>query len=157
MRRNFTFARGQKRSQTRVWRREQSAFQGALSSPPDYVEGRPIGNAAELERLYAALGEVVAPTNPRTFKLLSSSNRKVAQKVIDEAGEVALEAIRQRKRGVIHESADLLYHLVVLWWRAGIDPSEIWNEMRQRTVAFGLAEKRPKAVDRNGPKSPSVI
>jgi len=62
------------------------------------------------------------------------------------AGEVALEAIRHRNRDVVRESADLLYHLTVLWRRAGIEPSEVWAEMHQRAAATGIAEKLPKTV-----------
>src|SRR5262249_38665144 len=46
----------------------------------------------ELERLYTSLGQVTAASNPRTFKLLEAGTRKIAQKVIEEGGEVALEA-----------------------------------------------------------------
>jgi phosphoribosyl-ATP pyrophosphohydrolase len=98
----------------------------------------------ELERLFAALGRAGPENNPRTFELVESSNRKIAQKVIEEAGEVALEAVKHHASGVIRESADLLYHLVVLWRRAGIEPVEIWQEMRRRADALGIAEKLPK-------------
>ena len=102
--------------------------------------------ADELERLYDALGHVTKTDHPRTAKLLESSRRKIAQKAIEEAGEVALEAIRHRNRDVVRESADLLYHLTVLWRRAGIEPSEVWAEMHQRAAATGSAEKLPKTV-----------
>jgi phosphoribosyl-ATP pyrophosphohydrolase len=102
----------------------------------------------ELERLFAALGQAGPENNPRTFKLVESSNRKIAQKVIEEAGEVALEAVKHHASGVVRESADLLYHLVVLWRRAGIEPVEIWEEMRTRADVLGIAEKRPKALAR---------
>ncbi len=104
----------------------------------------PVGN--ELDRLYAAL-ELVTPENhPRTARLLGSGTRKVAQKVIEEAGEVALEAVKHNSRGVLRESADLLYHLAVLWRRAGIDPADIWAEMRRRADSLGIAEKLPKSA-----------
>jgi phosphoribosyl-ATP pyrophosphohydrolase len=102
----------------------------------------------ELERLFVALGQARADTNPRTFKLVESSSRKIAQKVIEEAGEVAIEAVRYHANGVVRESADLLYHLVILWHRAGIEPSKIWEEMRARAQAFGIAEKLPKTLGR---------
>src|SRR5580704_10813526 len=104
----------------------------------------------ELERLFVALGQARAETNPRTFKLVESSSRKIAQKVIEEAGEVAIEAVRYHAGGVVRESADLLYHLVILWHRAGIEPSKIWDEMRARAEAFGIAEKLPKTSGRKG-------
>jgi phosphoribosyl-ATP pyrophosphohydrolase len=100
----------------------------------------------ELERLFVALGQAGPETNPRTYKLVESSSRKIAQKVIEEAGEVALEAVKHHASGVVRESADLLYHLVVLWHRAGIEPTKIWEEMRARADALGIAEKLPKTV-----------
>src|SRR6202048_5292792 len=99
----------------------------------------------ELDRLYRSLSEVTPENHPRTARLLASSTRKSAQKVIEEAGEVALEAVKHHTRGVVRESADLLYHLVALWHRAGIDPADVWIEMRSRADILGIAEKRPKA------------
>jgi phosphoribosyl-ATP pyrophosphohydrolase len=99
----------------------------------------------ELDRLYAALEVVTPEGNPRTARLLASSTRKVAQKVIEEAGEVALATVKHSNRGIVHESADLLYHLAVLWRRAGIGPADIWAEMRRRADALGIAEKLPKS------------
>jgi phosphoribosyl-ATP pyrophosphohydrolase len=103
----------------------------------------PGGN--ELDRLYAMLEAVTPENHPRTARLLESSNRKVAQKVIEEAGEVALAGVKRNPRNIVRESADLLYHLVVLWRRAGIGPSDIWAEMRRRADTLGIAEKLPKS------------
>jgi phosphoribosyl-ATP pyrophosphohydrolase len=99
---------------------------------------------SELDRLYRSLSEVTPQNHPRTARLLASSTRKSAQKVIEEAGEVALEAVKHHARGVVRESADLLYHLVALWHRAGIDPADVWIEMRCRADTLGIAEKLPK-------------
>jgi phosphoribosyl-ATP pyrophosphohydrolase len=107
-------------------------------------EAHPIGH--EFDRLCDSLTSVTAEKNPRTARLLGSSRRKAAQKVIEEAGEVALEAVKYSRSGVVRESADLLYHLAVLWRRAKIDPTEIWAEMRQRADSFGIAEKLPKSA-----------
>lgn len=103
----------------------------------------PGGN--ELDRLYAKLEAVTPENHPRTARLLGSSNRKVAQKVIEEAGEVALAAVKHNPRNIVRESADLLYHLAVLWRRAGIGPADIWAEMRRRADTLGIAEKLPKS------------
>jgi phosphoribosyl-ATP pyrophosphohydrolase len=112
-------------------------------------------DCSELQRLFTGLSRVQRGTNPRTCKLLDSGNRKIAQKVIEEAGEVALEAVTRRTHGVVRESADLLYHLVVLWHRAGIDPDEIWAEMRRRAEAFGIAEKCRKSSKHD--RSPMML
>ena len=77
---------------------------------------------------------VTAESHPRTARLLGSG-RRAAQKVIEEAGEVALEAVKGRSTGIVRESADLLYHLVVLWRRAHIDPSDVYAEMQRRADA----------------------
>jgi phosphoribosyl-ATP pyrophosphohydrolase len=98
----------------------------------------------EIERLYAALDQVRSDTHPRTAQLLESGKRKMGQKLIEEASEVAFEGLRHRARGVVRESADLVYHLVVLWRECGVMPSEVWDEMRERAQTLGIAEKLPK-------------
>jgi hypothetical protein len=45
-----------------------------------------------------------------------------------------------------------LYHLVVLWHRAGIDPADVYAEMQRRADALGIAEKLPKARSRSSSK-----
>ena len=94
--------------------------------------------------LYAALELVDERTHPRTAHLLASGVKKMAQKVMEEAGEVAIETVRRRRPAVVRESADLIYNLVVLWRECGIEPNEIWAEMNQRATDIGIAEKMPK-------------
>jgi phosphoribosyl-ATP pyrophosphohydrolase len=101
-----------------------------------------------LDRLYACLDNVTPDSHPRTAKLLLSGTRKSAQKVIEEAGEVALEAAKHHSPGVVRESADLLYHLVILWRRTGIEPAHVWDEMQRRAATHGIAEKLPKSAGR---------
>ena len=103
----------------------------------------------ELDRLHRSLSGVTPENHPRTARLLASSTRKTAQKVIEEAGEVALEAVKHHHRGIVRESADLLYHLVALWHRAGIAPDDVWTEMRSGADNLGIAEKLPKARSDN--------
>src|ERR1700688_3942900 len=69
-------------------------------------EGQPRHSGSdELMRLHNAISGVTPENHPRTAKLLGSSTRKAAQKVIEEAGEVALEAVKHRSHGVVRESA----------------------------------------------------
>ena len=129
-----------------------AAFAGSdASSPSSPTENPQCASASELDRLYASLDNVTPESHPRTAKLLSSGPRKSAQKVIEEAGEVALEAAKHHSLGVVRESADLLYHLVILWRRAGVEPAEVWNEMRRRAGTHGIAEKLPKSTGHNIP------
>ena len=128
----------------RVPARHHGVGTPVLQEPDPRAEMQGAG-PSELDGLYRSLAEVTSETHPRTAGLLASSTRKAAQKVIEEAGEVALEAVRHRIRNVVRESADLLYHLVALWHRAGIDPTDVWVEMRRRADILGIAEKPPKA------------
>ena len=80
----------------------------------------------------------------RTAKLLAAGPTKMAQKLGEEAVEVAIDAVRGNRKAVILESADLLYHLVVLWAEMGIPPDEVWAEMAGREASLGIAEKLPK-------------
>ena len=50
------------------------------------------------------------------------------------------------REAVIKESADLIYHLVVLWIATGIRPEDVWKEMDRRERLLGIAEKVPKKV-----------
>ena len=136
--------------QTRALRAQASASSPReTESPvaPDSLSGiaPPRQQPGELDILHRSLSEVTPENHPRTARLLASSTRKTAQKVIEEAGEVALEAVKHHTRGIVRESADLLYHLVALWHRAGIGPDDVWTEMRSRADILGIAEKRPKA------------
>jgi phosphoribosyl-ATP pyrophosphohydrolase len=113
--------------------------------PTELPERAPEG---EIERLFAALDRVTSADNPRTARLLASGLRKKSQKVVEEAAELALETVRKRTNAAVRESADLIYHLVVLWHECGVDPASVWAEMRRRAGATGIAEKLPKPSGR---------
>lgn len=102
--------------------------------------------AHSLEALYRAVHLARAETPPasRTALLLRDGNPKIAKKVVEEAAEVALDAAVSDRDGVIRESADLLYNLMVLWVWMGISPSEVWHEMEERERQYGIAGKVPK-------------
>jgi phosphoribosyl-ATP pyrophosphohydrolase len=83
-------------------------------------------------------------------RLIARGTAKVAQKLGEEAVECVIEAARGNRGATVLESADLLYHLVVLWVDAGIRPEEVWGELARRQGISGIAEKaaRPKAIVR---------
>jgi len=99
-----------------------------------------------IRRLYdgvrAARGQ--DPARSRTARLIQAGPLKIAKKVAEEAAEVALESAAGNRPEVIRESADLLYHLVVLWFEAGVQPKDIWAEMDRREKLYGIAEKIQK-------------
>jgi phosphoribosyl-ATP pyrophosphohydrolase len=102
------------------------------------------------EERFARLAYAVAAVragiraSPRTARLISGRISKMAQKVIEEASEVAIDAVRLQRTAVISESVDLFYNLVVLWDGLGITPTEVWAEMDLREKTLGMAEKLPK-------------
>merc|ERR1711920_1015984 len=81
-----------------------------------------------------------------TAKLLHRGVEKCAQKVGEEGTEVVIEAIKGDKEGIMKESADLLYHLAVVWAAAGVKPTDVFAELQRRENVSGIAEKasRPK-------------
>ncbi len=91
-------------------------------------------DAAVLERLHAVIlsrrdGD---PAASRTAKLFAGGTAKIAQKVGEEATETVVAALAQGERELIAESADLLYHLLVLWADRGIAPADVFAELRRR-------------------------
>lgn len=71
----------------------------------------------------------------------------MAQKLIEEAAEAGIEAVRGDQGAVVKESVDLLYNLVMLWSAIGVDPGMVWAEMDSREATLGMAEKLPKPKD----------
>ncbi|MGD9920763.1 MAG: phosphoribosyl-ATP diphosphatase [Pseudorhodoplanes sp.] len=84
------------------------------------------------------------PQVSRTARLIRSGRAKIAKKMAEEAVEVVVDVMRGNREAAVRESADLLYHLVVLWAEAGIRPQDVWAEMDRRERLLGLAEKPPK-------------
>jgi len=99
-----------------------------------------------LLKLAEAIVEVSAKArvSVRTTRLIGQGVPKMAQKVVEEAAEVGIEAVRGDINALISESADLFYNLVALWTALGVSPDDVWAEMDQREMQLGMAEKRPK-------------
>ncbi|MCX8502288.1 MAG: phosphoribosyl-ATP diphosphatase [Alphaproteobacteria bacterium] len=87
-----------------------------------------------LDRLFQTILERQARDieNSYSARMLKGDPAKVAQKVGEEAVEVVIEAIQNNNRRLIYESADLLYHLCLLWAAKGIKPVEVWLELESR-------------------------
>jgi phosphoribosyl-ATP pyrophosphohydrolase len=100
-----------------------------------------------LERLYLAViaAKDLDPAVSRTARLFQRGTAKMAKKLAEEAVEVALDAVGGDSGAVVRESADLLYHLAVLWASAGVQPEDVWREMERRERLLGIAEKLPKS------------
>ncbi|QDC01820.1 phosphoribosyl-ATP diphosphatase [Mesorhizobium sp. 8] len=76
-----------------------------------------------------------------TAKLFSKGIDKAAQKLGEEAVETVIAAVRGDTKGVVSESADLLYHWLVVLGIAGVKLDDVLTELERRTGRSGLAEK----------------
>lgn len=76
-----------------------------------------------------------------TASLFTKGTAKIAQKVGEEAMETAIEAVQGNPDKLKSESADLLFHLLVLWADQGIKPEEVYDVLRAREGISGIAEK----------------
>lgn len=122
-------------------------------TPPkqDGVQADLLNESADmsvLNRLYDVVlsRKGTDPSVSHSARLLSRGTYKIAQKFGEEAVECLIEAVAGRKDLLVGESADVLYHLIVLWVDAGITPDDVWAELRRREGTSGIAEKasRPK-------------
>ena len=104
-------------------------------------------NGAILDSLFEVIEERRGgdPESSHTARLFARGLDKIAQKVGEEAVETVVEAARERRAGVIDESADLLYHLLVLWAASGVQPTEVWAALEGRKGISGIAEKASRA------------
>jgi phosphoribosyl-ATP pyrophosphohydrolase len=97
-----------------------------------------------LERLWRVIEtrRGADPDTSYTAKLLARGNAKVAQKLGEEAVEAVIEGVKGDRTALIGESADLLYHLLVLWAALDVSPDEIAGELTRREGTSGIAEKK---------------
>ena len=96
-----------------------------------------------LDRLFATIAarKGADPTSSYTAKLLADGVEKCAKKFGEEATETVIAAISRDKTELAKESADVLYHLAVLWAASGITPEEVYAVLRAREGQSGLEEK----------------
>jgi phosphoribosyl-ATP pyrophosphohydrolase len=101
---------------------------------------------ADLEKTIAERARSGDP-NSWTAKLVSRGIDKAAQKLGEEAVETVIAAIRGDKVGLVSESADLIYHWLVVLAISGVPLSDVMQELEKRTARSGLAEKNSRAAD----------
>jgi phosphoribosyl-ATP pyrophosphohydrolase len=85
------------------------------------------------------------PGTSYTARLFARGRAKIAQKLGEEAVEAVIEGLGDNPAALVAESADLLYHLLVLWAAAGISPADVAAELARREGISGIAEKRARA------------
>jgi len=105
--------------------------------------------SSTLDKLFATIAARKGsdPSQSYTAKLLAQGVEKCAKKFGEEATEAVIAAIQKDKTELAKESADVLYHLLVLWAASGITPEEVYAVLQSREGKSGLEEKatRPKS------------
>jgi phosphoribosyl-ATP pyrophosphohydrolase len=104
---------------------------------------------AILERLFEVI-EARREADPETSyvaKLLAEGSGAVARKVGEEAIELVVAHSVGMRPQTVAESADLMFHMMVLWADAGIRPAEVLAELEAREGLSGLEEKRRRGED----------
>lgn len=105
--------------------------------------------SAVIDRLYEVIEarRSADPSTSHTAKLFAKGTRKIAQKAGEEAVELVIEAVRGKRDRIVEESADLMYHLLVLWADAHVRPQEVWQELMRREGISGVSEKAARGEE----------
>jgi len=112
---------------------ETSCFFNLLEGLPEDYEVSDTGPGI-LSELFAVIQDRQQglPEGSYTAKLLQEGVGRIAQKVIEEAGETAIAGVQDDKEGLPGEVADLMYHALVLLAATGVKPQQVWDELRKR-------------------------
>jgi phosphoribosyl-ATP pyrophosphohydrolase len=110
----------------------------ALSDPNQPALGE------ALDRLWQAIESRrgADPATSYTAKLFGRGKAKIAQKLGEEAVEAVIEGVKGDRTALVGESADLLYHLLVLWAATGVSPADVAAELARREGTSGINEKK---------------
>ena len=101
---------------------------------------------SDLERIVAERARS-GDADSWTAKLFARGMDKAAQKLGEEAVETVIAAVRGDTAGLVSESADLLYHWLVVLAIAGVPLSDVLGELERRTARSGIAEKASRDRD----------
>jgi phosphoribosyl-ATP pyrophosphohydrolase len=99
-----------------------------------------------LDRLFVTIASRrgADPATSYTAKLMQDGTSRIAKKFGEEAVETVIAALEGEAPPLAGESADLLYHLLVLWEDAGVAPGDVWRALEARMGQSGIAEKESR-------------
>ncbi len=99
-----------------------------------------------IDRLYATIfsRKGADPKRSYTAKLLKAGVAQCAKKLGEEGVEAALAGVVGRKKEIVSESADVLYHLLVLWVATGVKPKSVYDALEARQSRSGIVEKKSR-------------
>lgn len=97
-----------------------------------------------LETIIAARADA-ADGSSYTASLMAKGAPYAGKKLGEEAFETVIAALSEDKSRLVSESADLLYHLMVVWKIGGVRLDDVLNELEKRTAQSGLQEKAARS------------
>ena len=99
-----------------------------------------------LERLYQTILDRKKVNADMSYvaALFARGRRQIAQKVGEEAVETVLASAGGNQIEIVAESADLMFHLMVLWAAHGVTPDMVMGELKRREGKSGIAEKQSR-------------
>jgi phosphoribosyl-ATP pyrophosphohydrolase len=101
---------------------------------------------SDLETIIASRASA-DPAQSYTAKLKAGGMSRAAKKFGEEAVEAVIAAMAGDKSELTKESADVLYHLLVVLHMSGIGVQDVLDELEQRTMRSGLEEKAARKPD----------
>lgn len=101
-----------------------------------------------LSLLYETLKDrkTADPTESYVAMLHRRGIDKIGGKIAEEAAELLMEAARDDRARCTEESADLLFHILVLWAHLEIPPSEVFHILEKRLGKSGHTEKSERTL-----------
>jgi phosphoribosyl-ATP pyrophosphohydrolase len=123
----------------------QRAVSAVIAAPQDSHD------ATVLDRLYRVVltRRTADPALSHSARLLGRGRTKVAQKFGEEAVEALIEGVAGDKPALVAESADVLYHLLLMWVACGVAPQDVWAELARREGVSGIIEKASRPLPRD--------
>ena len=104
-------------------------------------------NSEFIEELYNTLKERKKSARSKSYTAILINNPELlAKKIGEESSELIIDFIKKNKKGIVSESADLIYHLLVVWVSVGVHPKEIQYELSKRKNKSGLEEKESRGI-----------
>jgi len=99
-----------------------------------------------IDRLFATIAarKGASAKTSYTAKLLQAGVVQCAKKLGEEGVEAALAAVGGKKKEIVDESADVLYHLLVVWAACGVKPKAVYDALDARRARSGLTEKKAR-------------
>ena len=109
-----------------------TCFFTPMDEMPDFV--KPDKGPGVVEDVFSVIQDRKRemPEGSYTAELLRGGIDRISQKIIEEAGETAIAAVKGDGEALIEELGDLMYHVLVLVAAAGGRPEDVWDELRRR-------------------------